>query len=98
MRWPEGEDPCVVDQNIDMAISDLDRLLRHGARARSVAKVRRNKIPSPSRGADFLDRLFAALRIAANDQNVDAELCQLIGHGPANAAGSPRNKCCGIHL
>jgi hypothetical protein len=29
---------------------------------------------------------------------MDGELGQLIGHGPANTAGPPCNKCCRNHL
>jgi hypothetical protein len=98
MRCAKREDPHVVDQNIDMAISEFDRLLGNRARARRVAKVGGNKIRSASCGADFLNRPLAAFRIAANDQNVGAELGELNCHGPADTAGSSSNKSCRIHL
>ena len=74
MRRPEREDPRIVDQNIDMAVSELDRSSRHFARARRVPKVRRNKIRFASCCADFRNRLLPALRIAAYDYDVDAKL------------------------
>ena len=94
MRRPERVDPRIVDQNIDMTVADLDRSSGHFARAWRVAKVRRNKIRFASSGADVCNRLLAALRIAADDDDVDAKLGQFRGCRPANPARSSCNKCC----
>jgi hypothetical protein len=77
-----------------MAISEFDCSSRHFARARRVSKVRRNKIRFASCCADFGNRFLAALDIAADDQDMDAELGQFIRCGPANTARSSCNKCC----
>src|SRR5205807_7252793 len=94
MRRPEREDPRIVDQNIDMVVSERDRSSRHFARSRRVSKVRRNKIRFASCCADFGNRLLAALYITAYDQDMDAKLGQFIGCRPANTARSSCNKCC----
>ena len=78
MRWPEQINSRVVDQNIHVAISELDRSLRYLACAVCVSKIRQNKIRFASRGPDFVDCLLTALRIAPYNQYVDAELRQLM--------------------
>ena len=67
MRRPERKDSGIVDQNIDIAISEFDRSSRHFARARRISQVRRNKIRFASCCTDFRNRLLAALGIAAYD-------------------------------
>src|SRR5262252_952057 len=64
------------------------------ARARRVAKLRRDKIGFASCGADVRNRLLAAFCIAAYDDDMDAKLGQFIGCRPANTARSSCNKCC----
>src|SRR5262249_48199937 len=91
---PERENPRIVDQNIDMAVAELDRSLGHGARARRVAKLRRDKIGFASCGTDVRNRLLAAFCIAAYDDDMDANLGQFIGCRPANTVRSSCNKCC----
>jgi hypothetical protein len=66
MRRPEWVDSSVVDQNIDMSVSELDRFSGHFARARRVSQVRRYKIRFASCSADFYNRLVATLRIRPN--------------------------------
>jgi hypothetical protein len=101
MRRPERVDPRIVDQNIDMAVTELDRSSRHFAHAGRVSKVRRNEIRFASRCADFRNRLLPALRIATYDYDTDAKLGQFSGCRPANPARSSCNQCCrriGSHL
>src|SRR2546427_10446974 len=93
MGRAEREHPRVVDQNIDMAVAEIDRPSRHFAGARRVSKVRRNKIRLPSCGANLSDRLLAALDIAAYDQDMDAKLGEFIGGRPPARPRSAR--CCG---
>src|SRR5439155_22761930 len=98
---PERKDPRIVDQNIDLAVSEFDRSSRHFARARRVSKVRRYKMRFASCCADVRNRLLAAFRIAAYDDDMDAKLSQFIGCRPANTARSSCNECCqriGSHL
>src|SRR5205807_2206520 len=79
MRRPEREDPRIVDQNIDMVVSERDRSSSHLARARRVSKVRRNKIGFASCCTDFRNRFLAALRIAADDDRDDWPLAGFTG-------------------
>jgi len=78
MRRPEREDPRIVDQNIDMAVPELDGSSGHFPRARRVSKIRRNKIRFASCRTDFRNRLLAAFRIAAYDYDMDAKLASLL--------------------
>jgi hypothetical protein len=57
-----------------MAASELNRSLCNCALCRRVSKVRGNKIRFASCRQNFSNRLFAAFPIAANDQNMNAEL------------------------
>src|SRR5438132_751276 len=93
MRRPERVDPGIVDQHIDMTVADLDRSSRHVARARRVAQVRRKKIRCASCGTDVRHRLRAALRMAADDDDMDATLGQFRGCRPANPTRSSSNEC-----
>ena len=68
-----------------MAVSELDRSSGHFARARRVAKVRRNKVRLASCCADVRNCLLAALRIAAYDYDMDTKLGQLIGYRPSQS-------------
>src|SRR5215472_1420084 len=54
------------------------------------------RAPDASRRSDEIKSALppAAFRIAANDQNVDAEGGEPICHGPADTAGSSCNKRC----
>jgi hypothetical protein len=101
MRRPKWVDSSVVDQNIDMSVSELDRFSGHFARARRVSQVRRYKIRFASCSADFCNRLVATLRIAAHHYDMDAKRGQFISCRSANPAGSACNKCLqriGSHL
>ena len=64
MGRPERIDPRVIDQNIDMSVSEFDRSFRHIACARSVAKVRGYEIGPASCCADFGNRFLAAFEVA----------------------------------
>src|SRR5207253_10629343 len=92
MRRPQWVDPSVVDQNIDMSVSELDRFSGHFARARRASQVRRYKIRFASCSADFCNRLVATLRIAAHHYDMDAKRGQFISCRSANPAGSACNK------
>src|SRR2546423_15198617 len=70
----ERVDPGIVDQDIDLAVAELDCSSRHVARARRVAQVRRKKIRFASCGTDVCNRLLPALRIAADDDDMHAHL------------------------
>src|SRR5207244_6619866 len=101
LRRAERVDPRIVDQNIDTAVTELDRSSGHFARAGRVSKVRRNKIRFASCCADFRNRLPPALGIAAYDNDMDSKLGQFGGCRPANPARSSCNQCCrriGSHL
>src|SRR2546423_10624476 len=87
----ERVDPGIVDQNIDLAVAELDGSSRHVARARCVAQVSRKKIRCASCGTDVRHRLLPALHIAADDDDMDAKLGQFRGDRPANPAGSTGN-------
>src|SRR6266480_4632314 len=78
-----------------MTVSELDGSSGHFARARRVPKVRRNKIPFASCGADFCNRLLAAFSIATYDYDVDAKRGELIGYRPADTACATCDQCCG---
>src|SRR5438128_382407 len=95
MRRPEWIDPGIVDENINMTISELDGSSGQFVRARCVLKVRRNKIRFASRGADFRNRLLAAFSIAAYDYDVDAKRGELIRCRPADTACATCDQCCG---
>jgi hypothetical protein len=77
-----------------VATAKFDRSLRDGASAGCVSKIRRNKIRCTSRGAEFVDCLLPALRIASHNQNANAQLCQFIGRRTTNSAGSTSDKGC----
>src|SRR3954468_6038913 len=101
MRWSEREHPCIVDQNIDMAISEFYRSSRHLARARRVSKVRRDEIGFTSCRANLGNGLVTAFHIPAYDQDMDTEPGQFFRCRPANSARAPGNKCCrgvGTHV
>ena len=78
MGRPERIDPRVIDQNIDMTISEFDRSFRYIACARCVSKVSGYEIVLASCCADFGNRFLAALRVATHDQNLRAKLSQLV--------------------
>jgi hypothetical protein len=44
MRGSEGIDPGIVDENVDMAISQFDSLLCHFARAGCAVQIGRDEI------------------------------------------------------
>jgi len=84
--------PRIVDQDIDVALAKLDRAPRDLARARGITKIGRNKIRMPARRAYFGNRLFAAFRIPAYDQYMDAQLGQFVGYGATYAACTSGNE------
>jgi hypothetical protein len=47
-----------------------------------------------SRGAEFVDCLLPALRIASHDQNMNAQLCEFIRSCATNSARSSSDKGC----
>ena len=63
MRGPERIDPSIVNQNIDVAISQFDRPFRRVACAGCISKIRRNKIRFACCCANFVDCILTALRI-----------------------------------
>src|SRR5579863_337340 len=92
MRGPERIDPRIVDQNIDVAISEFDRPFRHVACASCVSKVRRNKICVASCPANFVDRVLPALGIPAHDQDMDPNLRQFLGRRTTDSTRSSSDK------
>jgi hypothetical protein len=64
MRRLERIDPSIVDENIDMAISEFDRFPSYLTCAVCASKLGGNKICSASRSANFVDCLLPALRIS----------------------------------
>jgi hypothetical protein len=62
----------VVDQDVNMAASQLDGLARYRAGARSVAQIGRDEIGFPARYPYFGNRLFTAFRVAAHDHDMNA--------------------------
>jgi hypothetical protein len=51
-------------------------------------EVRRDEPGPPTRSRDLVDGLGSALRVAPLDDDVGAQVCQLLGDGTANAGGS----------
>src|SRR5882762_2973850 len=94
MGWPKREDSRIVDQNVDVPVSEFHCSSRDFPRARRVPKVKRYKVCFASCCADFGNRLFATIGIATDDYDMDAKLSQFIGCRTANTACPPRNKCC----
>ena len=94
MCWAEWINPGVVDQDIDMAISELDRLSGDFTRARGISQVRRNEIGFSSRRPNLRNCFFPAFGVTTDNDDMDAKLSQFIGCGTANPAGSSCNKCC----
>ena len=94
MRWAEWINPGVVDQDIDMAISELDRFFGDFPRARGISQIRRNKIRFASCSSNLRNCSLPALGIPADDDNMVAELGQFVGRSPADSARPSGNKCC----
>jgi len=92
MCGPERIDPSIVDQNIDVGISEFDRPFRHVACAGCISKVRRNKICLASCPANFVDRVLPALGIPAHDQDMDAKVRQFLGRRTTDSARSSSDK------
>jgi hypothetical protein len=93
MCWTEWINPSVVDQDIDMPISDLDRFSCHFTRARGVSQVRRNKIRFAYRSLKLRNCFLPALSIPADDDDVDAKLSEFVGCSPADPARPSGNEC-----
>src|SRR5260221_583124 len=96
MRRSERIDAGIVDENIDMATSEFDRLLSHFASAVCAQKLRRNKIRFASCGPNFVDCLLPALRISPYNQNVNTKLSKFLGCRETDAARSTGDKRCRI--
>src|SRR6267142_837990 len=94
MGWPKREDSRIVDQNVDVPVSEFHRSSRDFPRACRVPKVKRYKVCFASCCADFGNRIFATIGIATDDYDMDAKLSQFIGCRTANTACSPCNECC----
>jgi hypothetical protein len=79
------ENPGVVDQNIDVTISDFDRFLGHSTCARCISEIRGNKIRRAACRTNFVDRLLPALRASPYDQDMDPKLGQFISRGATDS-------------
>src|ERR1700722_6210743 len=98
MRRAEWKHSGVIDQDVDMAPPQLDGLFRNSAGARGIAQVGRDEIGFPARGPYLRNRVFAALYVAADHNDLNARLGQLVGHRAADAACGSGNESCRRHL
>ena len=92
---PERKHAGVIDQDVDMAVSQLDGLLRDRSGAHSIAKVGRDEIGFPARRPYFGNRPFTAFLIAAHDHDMNARLRQFVGCRAADSArcsGEPSSR------
>ena len=89
MGWPKREDSRTVDQNVDVPVSEFHCSSCDFTGARRVLKVKRYKVGVASCCADFRDRLFARLDIAACYNDVDASLREFLGCSPPNPLVPP---------
>jgi hypothetical protein len=64
--WPERMDHRVIDEDIDVAISEFDRSVGHFASAGCISRVGENEICLASCGANFVDCLVPAFRVLRN--------------------------------
>src|SRR5262249_19245906 len=71
VRRAERIDARVIDQDVDMAASQLDGPSRERTGARGVAKIGRDEIGFPARYPYFGNRLFTAFRVAAYDHDMN---------------------------
>src|SRR5262249_55947972 len=93
----ERIDARVIDQDVDMAASQLDGPSRERTGARGVAKIGRDEIGFPARYPYFGNRLFTAFRVAAYDHDMNTWLRRVVGHPPADSAGRSGDECCHRH-
>jgi hypothetical protein len=98
MRRPEWKHAGIIDQHVDMAVSQLDGLLRDRSGARSIAKVGRDEIGFPARRPYFGNRPLTAFLIATHDHDMNARLRQFVGYRAADTARCSGNKSCRRHL
>src|SRR5262249_60206183 len=83
---PKRINSGIVDQDIDMAVAKLNRFSRNLTDTGCIQQVRRDKIRLPSRRTYCRNRLLPVFRIAAYDQDMDAQLGKFVGGRPTNAA------------
>jgi len=86
--------PALLNQNVDVAISEFERSFRNFACAGGISEIGRNEVCFASCGPNFIDCLLPAFRIATHDHNMDAKLRQFIGCGATDSARSSANKRC----
>ena len=73
LREPLVAAPRVIDdEDVDMAVSQLDGLSRDRTGARSVAKIGRDEFGLSTRRPYFGNRPFTALHVAAHDHDMNA--------------------------
>jgi hypothetical protein len=92
MGQPKRIDSRVVDQDIDLAVSKLDRPSRHFSGTRSIPKVRRNEVRLSTRCSYFGNGLFSAFHVATYDHNMDGQLGQFVRYGATNTTCSSCDK------
>src|SRR5579864_5049780 len=74
MRRAEREHASVIDQDVDVALSQLDGLFRNSAGARGVAQVGGYEIGFAARGPYLRNGVFTALYVAADRDYLNAGL------------------------
>src|SRR5262249_7025146 len=89
----EGVDASVVDEHLDAAVADRQRLLRERPDAVHVGKVRRYEFRLAARAADAFDRLVATPLVTAADDDLSTPHGELPGSLPADTAGTARDEC-----
>jgi hypothetical protein len=97
MRRAEWKHAGVIDQHVDMAVSQLDGLFRDRTGARSIAKVGRDEIGFPARRPYFGNRPFTTFHVAAHDHDMNARLRQFVGYRAADTARRSGDKGCRRH-
>jgi hypothetical protein len=63
----------VVDQDVDLAASKIDRSSRRFPGARRIAKIGRKEVGLTACRAYFRDRLFAAFDVSSDNHDMDTQ-------------------------
>src|SRR5215469_5568393 len=92
MRRPEGVDACIVNEDIDVPVSEIDCSLPHLAYRCCVSKVGGYEICFAACRANLVDRLLTAFRISAHNQDMNTKLSQFHRSGKTDSAGPSRNE------
>jgi len=103
VRGPKRINPCIVNQNIDVAVSELDGFLGHFPCTGCIPKIRGNEIRFTACCTNFLNCLSPALRTAPDNYRMDAKLSQFVGCRAADSACSSgdksgRNTACHVQI